>query len=235
MIRTVGKIDDHAPIKNVMIAVSDETGLDILIPGLIKHCPGVTIYASDNNYSAVARLMPPDKIFQNLLSFWQLARKPEVNGTVIETLQPRVFLGLLGKTYCRQHQDMIKDIKAIPFDLAIINLRSIISAEASDNFEIISTRIDVPGQAALAAAIANPRQVMTLSDHRDYATLIEELEKLRGHTGLESRLKMAVKGALYLQKYSSEVADFLSNVSIDEVRSCYEILNPVKDLIKAEN
>ncbi len=230
----VSKIDDLVEVKKVMILVSDTSCLDSLIPGLIEHCPNVVIYATDNNYPNISKLMPREKIWDNLLSFGQLVRDLDVNGTALETLQPKVFLGLLSKTYCSKHQEMIRNAQAIPIDLAIINLRPIILETGPNDFESVSTRIDVAGQVALSAARSNPRQVMTLSSPDDYGAFLEEIKRFKGRTSFSSRLEMAKKASSYLKAYSSEIDYFLGGIQAEEAEACYEMQNTVADFLAAE-
>lgn len=230
----VSKIDDLVMVKKVMILISDTSRLDSLIPGLIEHCPNVVIYATDNNYPNISRLMPREKLWDNLLSFGQLVRNLDVDGTALETLQPKVFLGLLNKKYCPKHQEMIKSVDAIAIDLAIINLRPIISETGPNDFESVSTRIDVAGQVALSAARSNPRQVMTLSSPDDYGAFLEEIKRFKGRTSFGSRLEMAKKASSYLKDYSSEIDSFLGGTKADEAAACYEMQNTVQDFLAAE-
>ncbi|MFA6194257.1 MAG: hypothetical protein WC719_00735 [Patescibacteria group bacterium] len=232
--RKVTKIDDLVPIKNVIISVNDKKNLDILIPGLIKYCPGVVIYTTDFNYPVIHQLMPREKTWNNLFSFGQLARNLEVGGTAMETLHSKVFLGLITKTYCFKHQEMIKNAQAISIDLAVINLRPIISETGPNDFESVSTRIDVAGQVALSAARSNPRQVMTLSSPDDYGAFLEEIKRFNGRTSFSSRLEMAKKASSYLKGYSSEVYYFLDGIQAEEAAACYEMQNTVEDFLAAE-
>ena len=39
----VTEIDDRVKVRNVLMSVSDKTGLESFVPALIKACPGVKI------------------------------------------------------------------------------------------------------------------------------------------------------------------------------------------------
>jgi phosphoribosylaminoimidazolecarboxamide formyltransferase/IMP cyclohydrolase len=50
-INFVEKIDDLVKIKTVLISVSDKSGLEIFIPGLVKHNPGIRILSTGGTYN----------------------------------------------------------------------------------------------------------------------------------------------------------------------------------------
>jgi len=155
--------------------------------------------------------------------------EPEISHTLVEPYQSKLFLGLLGKTYCLQHQKKIKDTKTIPIDLIIINFAPIILSEGPNDFENASTRIDIAGQAILSAVVANSPRVMTVCNPSDYKTLIDELKKFKGQISFKSRLEAVKKSALYLQEYSSKVVEFFNGVDYKEAKKCYEINNSVTE------
>ena len=40
----VKEIDNRVQVRNVLMSVSDKTGLEAFVPALVKACPGVKIY-----------------------------------------------------------------------------------------------------------------------------------------------------------------------------------------------
>ena len=53
MINTVTEIDDMVTLKNVLISVSDKTGLEEFVKGLIHINPGIRIYSTGGTYTAI--------------------------------------------------------------------------------------------------------------------------------------------------------------------------------------
>jgi phosphoribosylaminoimidazolecarboxamide formyltransferase/IMP cyclohydrolase len=51
MINTVTEIDDMVTLKNVLISVSDKTGLEEFVKGLIQINPGIRIYSTGCTYT----------------------------------------------------------------------------------------------------------------------------------------------------------------------------------------
>ncbi len=244
MIRTVEKIDDLVPVKNVVIYATYLNGLEPLIQGLLKYCPDVHIYSSSNNYLDINKFMslrsePKQEgkyaaVLGNHFNLEQLVLKPEINGTLVESFQSKLFLGISAKAYCPQHQKIVKDTKTVLIDLVIINLAPILLPEGPNDFENVSTRIDIAGQAILSAVVANSPRVMAISNSSDYDALIEELERFKGSTCFDSRKKAANKCADYGLKYSLSVRAFMESVNVGEARECYEIQNTVSDFLASE-
>lgn len=229
MNKTVTQIDDLAEVRNVIIYVADYSKLDFLISGLLKHCPGANIFAPAANFSTIFKL-----VSGRLYSFDQLVLEPDISRTLIEPLHAKLFLGILSKTYCPPHQRLIKEARATPIDLVIMNFGLLTSPEGSNDFESVTTRIDVSGQAILSAAITNAARVATICDPDDYQALIEELEKFEGRTCCDSRLKWADKGAEYNQIYAEEVRAYFNGINRTSAVKCYEARNTVKEFLEAK-
>ena len=64
----VERIDDAVKVKHVLVSVSDKTGLDKLVPGLIAVNPSVTFYSTGGTYQAMHEMLGPQKAAKNLVS-----------------------------------------------------------------------------------------------------------------------------------------------------------------------
>ena len=47
----VTEIDSRIQVKNVLMSVSDKTGLESFVPALVAACPGVKIYSTGGTYA----------------------------------------------------------------------------------------------------------------------------------------------------------------------------------------
>ena len=47
----VKDIDDRVQVRNVLMSVSDKTGLESFVPALVAACPGVKIYSTGGTYA----------------------------------------------------------------------------------------------------------------------------------------------------------------------------------------
>ena len=53
----VSEIDNRVAVKNVLMSVSDKTGLESFVPALVKACPGVKIYSTGGTYTKVKEIL----------------------------------------------------------------------------------------------------------------------------------------------------------------------------------
>ena len=56
----MSKIDGRVAVKNVLMSVSDKTGLETFVPALVKACPGVKIYSTGGTYTKVKEILGAD-------------------------------------------------------------------------------------------------------------------------------------------------------------------------------
>ncbi len=234
MNRTVTQVDDLVKVKNVIIYVTDYSKLDFFISGLLKHCPRANIFAPVASFSIINDLVRNHEVSGHLYGFDQLVLEHNISRTLVEPLHSNLFLGILSKTYCAPHQRLVKEARATPIDLVIMNFGLLTSPEGSNDFESVTTRIDVSGQAILSAAITNAARVATVCDPDDYQALIEELEMFEGHTCCDSRLQWAGKGAEYNQIYAEEVRAYFNSLNRVSAIECYKVSNTVQEFLKAK-
>ena len=53
----VTEIDGRVAVRNVLMSVSDKTGLETFVPALVKACPGVKIYSTGGTYVKVKEIL----------------------------------------------------------------------------------------------------------------------------------------------------------------------------------
>ena len=58
-INRVTRIDDRVPVKTVLASVSDKSGLDALVAGLLTEIRGLQILSTGGTYDALSALLPP--------------------------------------------------------------------------------------------------------------------------------------------------------------------------------
>ena len=52
----VTEIDGRVAVKNVLMSVSDKTGLETFVPALLKACPGVKIYSTGGTFAKLKEI-----------------------------------------------------------------------------------------------------------------------------------------------------------------------------------
>ena len=91
MINTVTEIDDMVALKNVLISVSDKTGLEEFVKGLIQINPDIKIYSTGGTYTAIKGWLG-DMADKNLIQVSDYTKQPEMQGGLVKTLDFKIYL-----------------------------------------------------------------------------------------------------------------------------------------------
>ena len=110
----VEQIDDRIAVQNVLISVSDKTGLETFIPELIATLPNVKLYSTGGTYDALKELLGTEGTKKHLVAVSDYTGHPEMQGGLVKTLDFKIYLGLLGETYNEAHKDdLARDRKSV--------------------------------------------------------------------------------------------------------------------------
>ena len=105
----VKDIDSRVAVKNVLMSVSDKTGLESFVPALVKACPDVKIYSTGGTYAKVKEILGADAD-RYLVAVSDYTGQPEMQGGLVKTLAFKIYLGLLSATSNTAHQaDLFDD------------------------------------------------------------------------------------------------------------------------------
>lgn len=225
-IRKVEKIDDLVPVRHAIMSVSDKSGLDELVPGLIELNPEVVIYSTGGTYKKINEMLGEDAA-KNVKEVSSYIGQPETEGGLVKTLDFKLFLGYLTETYTKAHQEDLKRTGSVPIDLVVFNLYQFEKTVAKEGIDIEDARgnIDVGGPSALRAAAKNWHRIATIVDPADYAALLNEMEKNSGSTRQATRFGLHKKVFRHLANYDTAIADYLDGVSVGEAMKPYKIMN----------
>ena len=117
----VEKIDDLVKIKTILVSVSDKSGLDTFIPGLLEVNPDLTILSTGGTYAKIKEILG-DKSDTCLKQVSDYTGQPETQGGLVKTLDFKIYLGLLTETYNPSHQEDLKRTGALAIDMVVVNL-----------------------------------------------------------------------------------------------------------------
>ncbi|MCK4768630.1 MAG: hypothetical protein KAS28_09590, partial [Desulfobacula sp.] len=117
----VEKIDDQVKIETVLVSVSDKSGLESFIPGLIELNPGVLILSTGGTYGKIKEILG-EKANTCLKQVSEYTGQPETQGGLVKTLDFKIYLGLLTETYNDAHQEDLKRTAALAIDMVVVNL-----------------------------------------------------------------------------------------------------------------
>jgi len=217
----VREIDDRVTVRHVLVSVSDKTGLDKLIPGLIAACPDVRIYSTGGTFTAIQTLLGSGS--RNLVQVSDYTGQPEMQGGLVKTLDFRIYLGLLSETYNPAHVADLARSGAVSFDLVVVNLYPFQKTVAAPGAtpEAARTNIDIGGPCMVRASAKNYLRVASITDPADYPAVLEELRIHRGTLGLELRLLLMQKAFRHTAAYDAAIAQFFSGVAPEDARKTY--------------
>jgi phosphoribosylaminoimidazolecarboxamide formyltransferase/IMP cyclohydrolase len=223
----VEKIDDRVKIQRVLVSVYDKSGLDTLVPELLRINPGMTLYSTGGTYRAIADILG-EAGSDRLAAVSEYTGQPEMQGGLVKTLDFKIYLGLLSETYNPAHRRDLERTGAVPFDMVVVNLYPFQDTVAQKDVtpERARANIDIGGPCMIRAAAKNFLRVAAVVDPGDYHSVIAELEQNRGCLSLETRFRLAQKTFDYTSEYDTSIAAYLGSCTPEAVRSSYPEVLP---------
>jgi phosphoribosylaminoimidazolecarboxamide formyltransferase/IMP cyclohydrolase len=157
-------------IKRALISVYDKKGI---VPFAKKlSALGVEIISTGGTAKLLRSVRVPVKEVSAVTKF------PEMLDGRVKTLHPRLHAGILALRDDPKHRATLKAHHIQPIDLLVVNLYPFADAVRTESEERdIIEMIDIGGPSMLRAAAKNFRFVAAVSDPRDYAAVLKELEK----------------------------------------------------------
>ena len=218
----VTETDGRVRIRNVLMSVSDKTGLDEFVPALVKACPGVRIYSTGGTYAKIKELLG-DEADGTLVAVSDYTGQPEMQGGLVKTLDFKIYLGLLSETYNDAHQADLKRLSASPIDMVVVNLYPFRETVAKEGVtpEMARTNIDIGGPCMSRASAKNYLRVASVTDPLDYGNIVNELAAHGGTLGFDTRFKLMKKAFTHTAEYDSAISNFFTSRTWEEVDSAY--------------
>ena len=218
----VEKIDDAVKIDTVLASVSDKSGLEIFIPGLLKINPDLTILSTGGTYNKIKEILGKnaDKCLKKVSEY---TGQPETQGGLVKTLDFKIYLGLLTETYNESHQNDLKRVSGKKIDMVIVNLYPFVETIAKPDVtcEMARGNIDIGGPTMIRAAAKNYIRVASVVDPASYSSIIENMEKNKSCLTLEDRFNLSKKAFEHTAVYDRTIADFLRPKTLNELNDCY--------------
>ena len=221
-INFVEKIDNLVKVKTVLISVSDKSGLETLVPGLVGINPDIRILSTGGTYNKIKEILGNEST-AILTQVSDYTGQPETQGGLVKTLDFKIYLGILTETYNDSHQNDLQRTDASPIDMVIVNLYPFEETIKKDGVtpEMARGNIDIGGPCMIRASAKNCLRVASVVDPSDYDTIIAELTSNKGMTTLETRFRLAQKAFNHTAAYDRAIADYLAATSSDALRECY--------------
>ncbi|MDD5704734.1 MAG: hypothetical protein PHR35_02330 [Kiritimatiellae bacterium] len=221
----VRRIDDRIRILNVVVSVSDKTGLERLIPGLVGHCPDVKIYSTGGTHAAIGKILGEDEAKRRLIAVSDYTGQPEMQGGLVKTLDFKIYLGLLSETYNQAHQHDLARASAVAIDMVVVNLYPFRQTIAKPGVtpEEARTNIDIGGPCMVRAAAKNYLRVAAVTDPADYAALLAEIAAHKCTLGLDTRFRLMRKAFRHTADYDAAIAGYFAGVEPETMRATYTL------------
>ncbi len=223
-INIVEKIDDLVNVQHVLVSVSDKTGLDKFIPGLVGLNPEIKIFSTGGTFNAIREVLG-ESADRHLTRVSEYTGQPETQGGLVKTLDFKIYLGLLTETYNDAHQADLKRTASVPIDMVIVNLypfKETIS-KAGVTVEQARGNIDIGGPCMIRASAKNFIRVASVVDPSDYEIIVSDMKENSGSLSLDLRFQLAQKAFEHTATYDRTIADFLKARVSDDVRGCYSV------------
>jgi len=221
-LNTVEKIDDAVKINHVLVSVSDKSGLDEFIPGLLEVNPDLNIYSTGGTFKAIQDVLG-NAAESSLVAVSDYTGQPEMQGGLVKTLDFKIYLGLLSETYNEAHVEDLARVEAVPIDMVVVNLYPFKETVAKEGVtpEQARTNIDIGGPCMVRASAKNFLRVASVTDPADYGTLLSELRTSGGALLLQTRFGLARKAFAHTAEYDTAISSYLARRDFEEVRGSY--------------
>ena len=221
-INVVEKIDELVTVKHVLISVSDKSGLDTLVPALVRINPEVKIFSTGGTFKAIETILG-DAATKHLVQVSDYTGQPETQGGLVKTLDFKIYLGILTETYNDSHKEDLKRTAAVPIDMVVVNLYPFAQTVAKEGVRVEEARsnIDIGGPTMVRASAKNYLRVASVVNPSDYEEVVASLETTGGATDLALRYALSVKAFEHTATYDRHIADYLAAQKFDSVSGCY--------------
>lgn len=227
-VNVVERIDDRVEVRNVLVSLSDKTGLDNIVHGLVGANGNVKIFSTGGTHRVIAEILGENGAARHLSRVSDYTGQPEMQGGLVKTLDFKIYLGILSETYNEAHADDMARTGAVNMDMVVVNLYPFEQAAAAPGATIENARanIDIGGPCMVRAAAKNFLRVASVTDPADYDGIISELGESGATLSLQTRFRLAQKAFAHTAGYDAAIAGYMAGRDFEKEKRCYKVLNP---------
>ncbi|MEX1300082.1 MAG: hypothetical protein AB1Z16_15170 [Desulfotignum sp.] len=218
----VEQVDDRVKVNTLLVSVSDKSGLETLIPGMVAVNPELIILSTGGTYGRLKEILGSGSA-RHLRQVSDYTGQPETQGGLVKTLDFKIYLGLLTETYNQAHQADLARTNALPIDMVVVNLYPFSQTIAKKGIALENARgnIDIGGPTMIRAAAKNFIRVASVTDPGQYPDLLESLRTGQGCLTLADRFELAARAFEHTAVYDRAIADYLAGQAGAALDSCY--------------
>lgn len=188
-------------MKRALLSVTDKTGIVEMAKALEEL--GYEVVSTGGTLKTIREAGVSAKAIEEITQF------PEMLDGRVKTLHPVVHGGLLFRRDVESHVNTAKEHDIEPIDVVVVNLyRFEETLKAEKPHEEIIENIDIGGPSMVRSAAKNHRDVLIVTDIKDYERVIEKLKE--GSADLAFREEMAMKAFAQTAYYDSMIARYFS-------------------------
>lgn len=189
-------------IKTALISVSDKEGIVEFARQLSKS--GISIISTGNT----AKLLKKNKINAALVS--EITKFPEMLDGRLKSLHPGIFAGILAERKNKKHMNELKKSGINAIDMVVVNFYPFEEAYIKNaKLKEIIEKIDIGGPSLVRAAAKNFRDVIIVTDPKDYSIVIERIKGKKIDEAFRSEL--AAKAFLEVARYDIIIGRYFAN------------------------
>jgi len=209
----------------VLASVSDKSGLERLVPGLVEVNPNVKIFSTGGTYAAIEKILGPGKAAHNLVAVSDYTGQPEMQGGLVKTLDFKIYLGLLSETYNEAHVRDLERTDGVAIDMVVVNLYPFQETVAKPDVtpEMARTNIDIGGPCMVRASAKNFLRVASVTDPEDYESILAELQDRDGSISLQRRFELARKAFAHTAAYDTAIAGYFGGLDVASIGDGYQV------------
>ena len=225
-VNVVQNIDKWVTIKRVLISVSDKTGLETFVPGLLEINPDIHFYSTGGTYAKLKELLG-DRAEGHLTQVSDYTGQPETQGGLVKTLDFKIYLGLLTETYNEHHQKDLQRTDALPMDMVVVNLYPFQQTVARQGVTVEQARshIDIGGPCMIRASAKNYLRVASVTNPGQYDLLLKLLASQQGRLDVTTRFNLARQAFAHTAEYDTAIAAFLADTADARVLETYTFMD----------
>ena len=187
--------------KRALISVTDKTGVVEFAKALNEL--DFEIISTGNTF----KILKENGV--NVMQVEDVTKFPEILDGRVKTLNPFIHGGILYRRDLESHVETVKEHKINSIDLVCVNLYDFEGTlKAGKSHDEMIENIDIGGPSMIRSAAKNYKDVIVVTDIKDYDLIIEELRK--GELSEEERRKLAYKAFSTTGIYDAMISTYFA-------------------------
>ncbi len=188
-------------IKRALISVFDKTGILDLAKFLESR--DVEIISTGGTYKHLK------ENGVKVIDIEEVTGFPEMLDGRVKTLNPLIHGGILAIRDNEEHMKVIEEKGIKPIDMVVVNLYPFFNKVEEDlSFDEKVEFIDIGGPTMIRAAAKNFKDVVVLTDTKDYENVINEIKE-NNQVNIKTKKKLAGKVFNLMSAYDAAISNFL--------------------------